>query len=55
MKINYVRGFNGFSWGFGIKVSKFQFSYGYGGYMPGRNTHAFTIVTRLEDFKKAKK
>lgn len=54
MALSNVRGFNGFSWGFGIRISKFQFSYGNGGYMPGQNTNAFSITTCLDDFRKAK-
>jgi hypothetical protein len=55
MSLNNIRGFNGFSWGFGLKINRFQFSYGNGGYMPGRNTNAFTIITNLDNFKRAKK
>ena len=54
MALSNIRGFNGFSWGFGIRLNRFQFSYGNGGYMPGQNTNAFTIITRLDDFKKSK-
>lgn len=54
MALSNIRGFNGFSWGFGIRLNRFQFSYGNGGYMPGKNTNAFTIITRLDDFKKSK-
>jgi hypothetical protein len=50
-----IRGFNGFAWGFGIRLNRFQCSYGYGGYMPGKNTNTFSIVTRLDDFKRSKK
>ena len=55
MELYEIRGFIGFSWGFGIRLNRFQFSYGNGGYMPGKNTNAFTIITRLDDFKKTKK
>lgn len=55
LALNNIRGFNGFSWGFGIRLNRFQCSYGYGGYMPGKNTNTFSIVTRLDDFKRSKK
>ncbi len=54
LALNNIRGFNGFSWGFGIKINRFQVAYGLGGYMPGKNTNTFSIITRIDDFKKAK-
>lgn len=55
MSLSNVRGFNGFSWGFGIRINRFQLAYGNGGYMPGQNTNAFSIITCIDDFRKAKK
>ncbi|MBE9469560.1 MAG: type IX secretion system protein PorQ [Bacteroidetes bacterium] len=46
--------FVGFSWGFGIKISKFQISYGSATYhLAGASNH-FSISTNLSDFYKRK-
>ncbi|GAB1447244.1 type IX secretion system protein PorQ [Bacteroidota bacterium] len=49
------KGLSGYSWGFGIKISKFQIHYGSGSYLIGRNTNHFSIVTNLNDFNKKSK
>lgn len=54
LSLNNVRGMNGFSWGVGLKLNRFHFAYGYGGFIPGRNTNSFSVVTRIQDFKRAK-
>lgn len=46
------RGFAGFSWGLGIKISKFSLSYGSAGYFPGYSSKQFTLMMNLEDFRK---
>lgn len=52
MSQDQKRGFSGFSWGLGIKVSKFIISYGSAGYFPGYNSKQFTLLMNLGDFKK---
>ncbi|MDP1726199.1 MAG: type IX secretion system protein PorQ [Bacteroidota bacterium] len=54
MSLRDVRGMNGFSWGFGVRIYRIQVSYGSGIFMTGRNTNNFSIVTRLDDFKRKK-
>lgn len=54
LSLTDVRGMNGFTWGFGIKINRFQIAYGSGIYLTGRNTNNFSIVTRLDDFKRKK-
>lgn len=48
-------GFVGFSWGLGLKVSKFQFNYAMATYHLGATSHNFTITTNLSDFHSKKK
>lgn len=50
-----VRTMAGFSWGFGIKISKFNISYGSASYYAGNSTNNFSILTNLNDFYKKKK
>jgi len=45
------KGMAGFSWGIGIKVSKFQFSYGGAFFIPGVSNNNFSLVTQLRDWK----
>jgi hypothetical protein len=54
LSLNNIRGMNGFSWGLGLKLNRFHFAYGYGGFIPGRNTNSFSVITRIQDFKRAK-
>lgn len=53
LSLNNIRGMNGFSWGVGLKLNRFHFAYGYGGFIPGRNTNSFSVITRIQDFKRA--
>lgn len=45
-------GLSGFSWGLGLKISKFQFSYARAIYHPAGSPNYITIVTNLSDFFK---
>jgi hypothetical protein len=54
MELSQTRSMGGFTWGFGLRISKFQFSYGFGGFIPGKNSNSFSIITNLNDFKKSK-
>ena len=49
------KGVSGYSWGFGIKINRFQVHYGSGSYLIGRNTNHFSVVTNINDFSKKKK
>jgi len=40
----------GFSWGFGLKVSKFHISYGRASYQAGRGSNHFSIAMNLSEF-----
>lgn len=46
-------GLSGFSWGFGLRVSKFQFSYARSTFHPAASPNYITISTRLSDFIKS--
>lgn len=43
-------GMVGFSFGFGMKINRFQISYGHGNYHLAGGTNNFTITTNLSDF-----
>ncbi len=43
----------GLSWGFGLKVSKFKFSYARSAYHLSGSPNHFTVVTKLSDWKKS--
>ncbi|MCC7303440.1 MAG: type IX secretion system protein PorQ [Bacteroidia bacterium] len=43
-------GLVGFSFGFGMKINRFQISYGHGNYHLAGGTNNFTITTNLADF-----
>ena len=47
-------GFSGFSWGFGLRVSKFNIAYARANYMINRSTDHFSITTNINDFYKRK-
>lgn len=47
-------GLTGFSWGFGIRISKFHLSYGSTAYHLGGSSNYFTVTTHLGAFGKAK-
>jgi len=52
--ITDLAGSTGFSWGFGLKLSKFIFSYGSANYHLGNSTNQFSVVTNIADFVKKK-
>jgi hypothetical protein len=54
MKLEERGGFAGFSWGFGLRISKFQLAYGNTGYFVGHGTNHFSFIFNLDDFKKKK-
>jgi hypothetical protein len=54
MKLEDFGGFAGFSWGFGIKVSKLQIAYGNTGYYIGRGSNHLSFIFNLNDFTKKK-
>ncbi|MGY6561717.1 MAG: type IX secretion system protein PorQ [Luteibaculaceae bacterium] len=45
-------GLVGLSWGFGMKISKFQIHYGSAMYHLAGSTNMFSLVTKFDDFKK---
>jgi hypothetical protein len=49
-----ARSWAGFSWGFGLKVRKFRFSYGSSSFYSTNATNHFSIITNLQEFKKKK-
>jgi hypothetical protein len=53
--IDAKMGFVGFSWGLGLKISKFQFNYAMATYHLGGTTNTLTITTNLSDFHSKKK
>lgn len=50
MKLENQPGIAGFSFGFGLKISKFHLSYGYARYHAAGGPNHFTISTKLSDF-----
>lgn len=50
MLIDSRPGIVGFSFGFGLRISKFNFSYGYSKYHLAGGPNHFTISTRISDF-----
>lgn len=51
LKIDEKLGTVGFSWGFGMRINKFHFSYGRAAYHQAGATNTFSVSTRLSDFK----
>lgn len=49
------QGIAGFSFGLGLKISKFHFSYAYSQYSPVFGAHNFSITTNLASFMRANK
>lgn len=45
-------GLAGFSFGAGLRISKFRLDYGYGGYHAIGGTHQFSVSTNLSSYKK---
>ena len=54
MRLDEIAGFAGFSWGFGLRVSKIQVAYGNTGYFVGHGTNHISFIFNLNDFKKKK-
>ena len=52
IKVPSKPGLSGFSWGLGLKISKFQFSYSRAIYHPAGSPNYITIATNLSDFLK---
>lgn len=52
MKLRDFAGMAGFSWGFGFKVSKFQFAYGSASYFIGNSTDHISFIVNINDFRK---
>ena len=52
LRIDTRPGTAGFSWGFGMKISKFHLNYGRGTYILGQGTNHLSISSRLGYFKK---
>jgi len=52
MKIDTKPGMVGFSWGIGVKVSKFQIGYGHGVYHLAGGTNQFSFSMNLDEFSK---
>lgn len=50
MKLDNLPGMVGFSWGFGLKVSKFHISYGRSSYHAARGSNHFSILMNLSEF-----
>jgi hypothetical protein len=55
MKLFTQNGFAGVSWGVGVKIYKFNFSYGNAIYHAAGASHHFSITTNISDFKKVNK
>ena len=54
LKLDTRPGLVGFSFGFGIKISKFQLSYGHASYHLAGGSNHFTVTTNLADFYRKK-
>ena len=52
MKLYTENGFAGVSWGVGIRIYKFNFSYGNAIYHFAGSSHHFSITTNISDFRK---
>ncbi|MBN1116305.1 MAG: type IX secretion system protein PorQ [Bacteroidales bacterium] len=50
MKLSDAPGTVGFSWGFGLKVSKFHISYGRASYHAARGSNHFSVAMNLSEF-----
>lgn len=54
LKLDQMGGFAGFSWGFGVKINKFQLAYGHTGYNVGYGTDHFSFIIYMNEFFKRK-
>jgi len=52
MELFTSNGFSGISWGIGVKLYKFRFSYGNAVYHVAGSSHHFSITTNFSDWKK---
>ncbi|MEN0047276.1 MAG: type IX secretion system protein PorQ [Bacteroidota bacterium] len=52
LKVNNLRSLAGFSFGFGIKIKRFQLDYGQGVYHLGGSSNHLSLSTSLSEFKK---
>jgi len=52
MKVEAKTGWTGLSWGLGMKISKFRFSYGRATYHIAGPSNYFSISTNISDFRK---
>jgi hypothetical protein len=52
MKLVDKSGFTGFSWGFGIKLKKYGFSFGHSGYHLAGGSNHFSVYFNISEFKK---
>ena len=52
LKLFTANTFSGISWGLGIKIYKFSFSYGNAVYHAAGSSHHFSITTNFSDFKR---
>lgn len=50
LKLDDIPAMVGFSWGFGLKISKFHLSYGRASYQIGRGSNHFSIALNLSEF-----
>lgn len=55
LSVETRKGLSGFSGGFGLKISKFIFSYGFAQYHLAGSSDYFSITTNLSEFSKKKK
>ncbi len=53
MELYTSNGFSGISWGIGIKIYKFRFSYGNAVYHVAGSSHHFSITTNISSFRKS--
>ncbi|MFI5221809.1 MAG: type IX secretion system protein PorQ [Bacteroidia bacterium] len=54
LKLDTYTGFAGFSWGFGVRIYKFQLAYGHTSYAVGYGTDHFSFIFKIDDFLKKK-
>ena len=54
LQLDQYGGFSGYSWGFGLKISKFQLAYAHSGYSVGYGTDHFSFIFNVGDFIKRK-
>lgn len=55
MKLEETGGMTGFSWGFGLKLTKFQVAYGRSSYHVGHATNHISFIVYMNEYLKKKK